>query len=528
MKYLAITNCRVSSDKQLKNNSLNRQQASILKAAKRLGVDIPKDGQWSGSVSSKRGRNYYRKDIKEMLDYCKMHPRVKYLIVDEPDRFMRSIDEAFYWEVEFRERVGVQVYYACDDILNSDDITAKMMRFMKYLTAEGSNVERQHKSIEGDRKAIREGRYPFHPKLGYMKGTKPGIHKLAPEIGELMRNILTKLASGLLDLTDSLVEYNNSSYVKNGKHCPYKMDKWRKIVSDPYYAGILEMEKQISVRNENGLHEAIITREQHLKILEIVKGRKKNQCGPRKNGNPDFPLNTITLCEHCFYKELENGREGRKNRGKFVGFKHGNGRTDKVYKRYRCRICGRSILRDELHQNVNNFLKRLDFSEKGRKELEKALINVWKNEEVEIEKEICSLKNKIFTIQRIKDGLIEKLANVSSDKVGEQLEATIEQKIAEIDELEAKKEYLENSKGIKREEFISFALDFADNLASHFFELTPEEVKKCKLLIFPSGFFVDSENKVYTTQISPFYRLRETKKTPESADFDLMVRMKRL
>lgn len=161
MKNLAITNCRVSSDEQLKNNSLNRQQASVLAAAKRLDVEIPKDGQWSGSVSSKRGRNYDRKDIKEMLEYCKKHPRVKYLIVDEPDRFMRSIDEAFYWEVEFREKVGVQVYYACDDELNSDNISAKLLRFTKYLTAEGSNLERQHKSIEGDTKAINEGRYPF-------------------------------------------------------------------------------------------------------------------------------------------------------------------------------------------------------------------------------------------------------------------------------------------------------------------------------------------------------------------------------
>ena len=79
-----------------------------------------------------------------------------------------------------------------------------------------------------------------------------------------------------------------------------------------------------------------------------------------------------------------------------------------------------------------------------------------------------------------------------------------------------------------RQNFIEFALEFADNLANHFFELSPSETKECKLLLFPSGFFVDSENKVYTTQISPFYRLRETKKTLESVDLDLMVRMKRL
>ncbi len=64
MNDLAITNCRVSSAEQLENNSLNRQQEAVLKAAKELGVVIPSDGQWSGHGSSKAGTNVHRKDIK--------------------------------------------------------------------------------------------------------------------------------------------------------------------------------------------------------------------------------------------------------------------------------------------------------------------------------------------------------------------------------------------------------------------------------------------------------------------------------
>ena len=79
----AITNCRVSSDKQLKSGSLSHQAEAVKKAAKELGVVIPPDGQWSGSVSSKRGKNLERKDINEMLAFCKKHhPKVKYLIIN--------------------------------------------------------------------------------------------------------------------------------------------------------------------------------------------------------------------------------------------------------------------------------------------------------------------------------------------------------------------------------------------------------------------------------------------------------------
>ena len=145
-QILAIASCRVSSDEQLKNNSLNRQRDNVIAAANKLGVDFAEGGWWSGSVSSKRGSNLGRKDIREMLALCDKNKLIKYLIVDEPDRFMRSVDEAIYIEMEFKLR-GVKVWYASDDTLNTEDMTAKLMKFMKYFVAEGSNEERQRKSM---------------------------------------------------------------------------------------------------------------------------------------------------------------------------------------------------------------------------------------------------------------------------------------------------------------------------------------------------------------------------------------------
>ena len=40
---------------------------------------------------------------------------------------------------------------------------------------------------------------------------------------------------------------------------------------------------------------------------------------------------------------------------------------------------------------------------------------------------------------------------------------------------------------------MSFALEFIDNLGTNFWSLTPEEVRKFKLLAFPDGFFIDEE-----------------------------------
>ena len=45
-----------------------------------------------------------------------------------------------------------------------------------------------------------------------------------------------------------------------------------------------------------------------------------------------------------------------------------------------------------------------------------------------------------------------------------------------------------------------------------FLNLTPEYAKKCKLLLFPDGIFIDDEKKVYISKISPIYRGQNTKK----------------
>lgn len=46
--------------------------------------------------------------------------------------------------------------------------------------------------------------------------------------------------------------------------------------------------------------------------------------------------------------------------------------------------------------------------------------------------------------------------------------------------------------------------------------------------VYPEGFFVNSNNKIYTTKISTFYRFARNKKSSEDDKLDLMVRVKRL
>lgn len=519
-EILAITNCRVSSDEQLKNNSLKRQAESVVSAAKRLGARIPDDGQWSGSVSSKRGNNLDRKDIKEMLDYCDKDSRVKFLIVDEPDRFMRSVDEAMYIEMSFRLK-GVQVWYASDETLNSNDMVAKLMKFMKYYVAEGSNEERQRKSIAGQTKALQEGRYTFVPKPGYVKGARTGIHEIDPIKGPALQRVLKDIVYRRVTPSQGLVELNKSAFMSNG-HSLYKMDKFRTIATDPYYAGIVEINKQVQVRNENGLHDPLLSIEEHLMLVDIFENKKKNQSGPRKNGNPLFPVSNKVFCEAC--KEEKNG--------KFVGLELHNGKnTGKIYEKYRCRSCKRYLTKSELHEEVARQFTDNPLTDEGRSDVIDALNTVWKKEEGQADQERIRLHNKIDSTEKLISTHALAAIDPANSSIRTEILAEVDKKKVELEEL--KKSILELSVSSEndKEEFLEFAYDFIERMGTNFLDpelVSPENRERCKQVVFPSGFYVNSENKVYTPEISELYRLALNEKDLPVTEKSLMVRVKRL
>lgn len=513
---LAIALCRVSSTEQLESNSLNRQRDAVLRAAQELEVVIPNDCWWSGSVSSKRGTNVNRKDLQEMIDRCKKDKRLKYVIVDEPDRFMRSIDEAAYFEVTFRE-LGVTVWYASDPELNKGDLASKLLKFTKYLSAEGSNEERQRKSIAGQIKALQEGRYPFSPKPGYKRGYERGIQELHPVRGPILKIILTKIATRQITPTQGLIELNNSKFMQG--HSPYKMDKFRTIVEDSFYAGIVEIHKQVDVRNENGLHEALITKEQHYELLKIMNGKLKNQAGPRKNGNPKYPLSNLVTHDECLHSNI----------CRFAGLDLNNGKNkSKVYEKYRCRACGRYFTRQELHIKVDRQFKDKPITQKGLDDLMEALNIVWKQREGEAEQETVRIRFRIKKLGEAISNQVEAATDPDNASIKQEILGIIAKKKDEIADFEDQLEKLKTEADNDKERFLRFAFEFIDNMGSRFLEVSQENRLRCKDVVFPAGFHIDAGGKVYTPEISWLYRLATMEKDAKASPNTRLVRVRGL
>lgn len=514
-KVLAIANCRVSSDEQLKNNSLSRQAISVSAAAEKLGAEIIR--VWSGSVSSKAGTNVNRKDLDEMLELCKQNRQIKYVIIDELDRFMRSILEIGYFLVLFKN-LDVKVVFASQPNLNTDNAANTLMLMLEAYKAEGSNEERIHKSISGHTTALNDGRYTFHPKAGYMKGTITGVPEIHPVRGTALRNALVRIADHVVTPTEGLIELNKSNYTS--ERVPLKMDKFRNIATDPFYAGVVQISKQVNVRNEVGLHEPIITLEQHQELVRIFDAKKKNQLGPRKNGNPNFLLNAITQHDTCL--EL-------KNKGKFVGFEHDNGKNHAlIYARYKCRSCGLLINRDELHSKIAQLFADNPVTEDGIRNLSEALEIVWNKKNAQSKQDSARISQQISSLRQDIDNRAMAAIDPSNAAIKPEIMANIQKMKDEITELKGQQDKLSEKSTNDKQRFLDFAFNFAIHMEESFFSLTPEDAKKCKQIIFPVGFYMDAEKNVYTPEISPLIRLATNKKDAEASDFTRMVRVTRL
>jgi DNA invertase Pin-like site-specific DNA recombinase len=473
-----------------------------MKAAQELDASIPDDYWWSGSVSSKRGTNLNREDLLWALELCKKDKSIKFVIVDEPDRFMRSINEAAYFEVSF-SMLGVTVWYASDPQLNKGDLPSKLLKFTKYLSAEGSNEERQNKSIAGQTKALVEGRYPFSPKPGYKKGYEAGIQELHEVRAPILKAILEDIAAKRVTPTEALIRLNASQFMKS--HSPYKMDKFRIIVIDPFYAGIVEVRKQVNVRNEKGLHQPLITKDQHRELLEIMENKKKTQSGPRKNGNPKYPLSNIIACDMCKDSPI----------GRLVGYDHKNGRSDSaIYEKYRCRSCGRLQHRRELHPKVERIFADHRIVKEGWDELIEALKIVWKQEEGQSEQEQSRIKHKIMSLNTKITQQVDAVTDPDNASIKKEILEAIENLKTEVKDWEDKLNELSEHSEADKEQFLEFAYDFTKNMGSGFFDTTTskENRLRCKQLIFPGGFYIDKNNKVYTTEVSVLCRLAVNKK----------------
>src|SRR5947209_11167910 len=390
-QYKAVALCRVSTSKQrIEGTSLQAQERYVEECANYLNADICRI--WSLDASSRKGKNLARKDLHEIAAYCKTHKAVKYLILDEVDRFMRSVDEYYWWKVEFK-KIGVRLAYAkMPEITHEDNPLAVMKELFEVFKAETSNHERITKTRDKMQARIDAGYYPGPQHLGYKPSSIKGLHVPdQPRFGHLQK-ALEAIAARKSTIHEAL-KYLETSGVRLNGGKKLDMQKFRRLLAEPYYCGVVKMGS--FRQNDHGLHEAMISTDEFEAIFQISRGRKAKF--KVKKHNPDYPMNGL-LCEPCFTVQ------GNKL-GKYIGYQHHNGKLGaarKYYQRYHCRSCHRSFLRHDLHEKIDVYIRSARMSAETRSDLLQRLRKAWAEIEQETLNEVARLQASLKLIEQQK------------------------------------------------------------------------------------------------------------------------------
>jgi site-specific DNA recombinase len=496
MKYEAIALCRVSTSKQrLEGSSLKAQEVRVYECAEYLEAKIQKI--WSLDTSSRKGKNIARKDLNEMHEFCKRHKRIRYIIVDEADRFMRSVEEGYWWKVEFM-RIGVYLAFAnMPEITHEDNPIAVMRVMMAFFQGEVSNHERITKTTDKMQAKIAAGYYPGVLMQGYQKSEIRGLHVPREPQWSLLKQSMHKILYEAFTLHEALKWLIDNNYEYSTR--PLDMSKFKHILEDPYYAGIVRMSNW-DVVNEHGLHQAMITKEEHEKLVQIVKGKGK-KFTVRKD-NPLFGMSNVGMCPECF---PEHG-----SRAALVGYTHNNGKQGnarKYYDRYRCRVCNKAILKLVTHNGVDEFVNSVEFVEPKIDSLKRDLKKAWCEEMNDNTQAIARLKQKLGLLNNEKDNLVRTLA--SQPDLAEDIKSAIVKLKSDILTVESD---IANAEGTDKdfEEFVDFSLSFVERMKDEWWDLERVDKQRCKQLLFPGEIFVARSGKVSTQELSKLIRYKNT------------------
>lgn len=498
--FKAIALCRVSTSKQrLEGSSLQAQETRVNECADYLSVTIKQ--LWSLDTSSRKGKNLARKDLNEMYEYCRHDKSVKYIIVDEADRFMRSMEEAYWWKVQFK-MINVRLAYAnMPEITHEDNPMAVMREMMAFFQAEVSNHERITKTTDKMQAKIMAGYYPGMVHQGYCTSDVPSLHVPREPQWSLLKSAMNKVLYEAYSMSDALSWLNSNGYRLQGGGL-LDMHKLRHIFKQPYYAGIVKMSDWPVIR-KNALHKAMITEEEHERLIDIVAGKRKKFTVNKFN--PLFPASNIVECADCKVEQKKDT--------KLVGYRHHNGkpeRTRKFYERYRCRGCSQNNLKSVVHSEISKILSKTQLIVDDEK-FKESMRKVWRDDVAGSIDEVRRLRQKITMLTLEKDNLVRSMA--SNLSLSDDFASSINVIKSEITAVKAD---LASAEDIEEdfEAFMSYSLDYINHLKDNWWNADSVDDRiRLKELLYIDGLQISRTGKVLTPQLSPIYRYKTSKKT---------------
>jgi DNA invertase Pin-like site-specific DNA recombinase len=299
--------CRVSSKEQVDGTSLESQEIACREYATRNHIDVAK-------VFVERGESAKfadRTQLLELLSFCGDRSKsIDCLLVWKVDRLARNVGDHFSIKASLLKQ-QIRVISATEPIDANPE--GKLLETILAGFAQFDNDLRAARTVQGMKRKLQEGLYPWKAPLGYRsvtlgsKKTEPD-QPIQPSFGILQRG-WNEFSTGQHSKADVLRRMTARGLLTRGGK-PLAKQSLDHIFRDSFYAGILH--DPWSSDEYSGRHLPMISRATFLAVQQIL-GRSRLAV-PHKSVRTEFPLRTFARCPNCknhFTGSFSRGRSKR-------------------------------------------------------------------------------------------------------------------------------------------------------------------------------------------------------------------------
>ena len=471
-----ILYCRVSSDEQKTNTSLDFQEKKLRKHCEEKGYNVI--ACYHEDFSAKH-HDFVRPEMIKIRDYCKKHKReVNLILFLRWDRFSRNPEFAYMFKRIFLDEWGIQ-FNALESPIDFSATEWSSLLSSYCAAAHTENNKISRRTRDGIRETMLSGRWANSAPRGYknvhvVDANGITISKTV-EIDEvkapIIRNIFQEVAKG--------IEAPCSIRRRIAPEIPES--SFLSILRNIFYKGKIRVpatktEPEVIV---DGLHEPLITEELFDRVQDIMDGKRKKQPKLTKPIKPEYYLRKFLVCPHC---------------GRAITGATSQGGSGGKYPYYFCPTTGKHlrISADTLNAAFVDYVSGLRPNNAIMQLYKEVLLDLRKDNARDIRAMIDGIDKDILEINERMDKIEDKYLDGEIDN--DTYNRMISRQKALLKNLEGRRELLETPNRGKIEPQLKYSINLIDNI-DKFFEYAPADAKIRELSsIFSEKIEFDGKN----------------------------------
>ena len=324
-----ILYCRVSSDEQAENTSLDFQEDSLRKYCARNVYDVI--AVYREDYSAKH-YDLKRPEMRKMYDFCKRNKaQVDKILFLRWDRYARNVGFAFEYQRRFSE-LGIEIN-AIESPIDFSGTEWAMMLSIYCGVAHTEDNKISKRTKDGIRATLKAGRYPQKAPIGYLNNriSSSETHLIKDEeYAPIVEAVFREAAKGIDSVETLRIKYapllrrrkgmhnDGRGIVKDTTNHPISKGAFYRMLRNPIYCGEIVIPAYQDEPEEiiQGEHEPIIDKATFDTVQDVLDGRTRCKPKLRKTDKPELFLRRYLVCPHCGYGIT--GAYSRGNGGRYA------------------------------------------------------------------------------------------------------------------------------------------------------------------------------------------------------------------